>query len=593
MQSQIKQTISETVSKKFGLKNVPDFSVDIPEKSEHGDYASNIAMVLARILKKNPLEIAHIIDMELEKWNLKNGLKTEIASPGFINFFIDTKGLGLVLKEIIKKKEKFGSGLKKKETIIIEYSSPNIAKPMGVHHLRTTIIGQSLVNMYNFLGYKVLAMSFPGDWGTQFGSLIAAYKKWGNAKKFKVSPVKEMLNLYVRYSHLAENDETLQEEARLEFRKLEQGNKENRRIWHLFRKESFKDFDRVYKKLGIKIPLVFAESFFEPYLKQVIADASNKKIAERGENNSLVVKFKDNTPPLLLQKSDGATLYATRDLAQMKYRVQKWHPSKIIIVVASQQTLYFNQVFKTAEMLGYAKKENMQHVKFGMVLDSTGKKFATREGKLIPLADVLDEAVRRARKVIDKLNPESFQKAKPRTVTRLVRSSFSGGGSKSSAGEKDKIAKIVGLGAVKFFDLSQNRLSDIVFDWDKMLNLKGASAPYIQYSYARLKSILRKNKSKIIKFNVELLKEKEEVSLLRHLIHFSEIITDSAIKYEPNHLAEYLLRLAEKVNHFYETTPILKSEKEVRASRLALITAVCSIIKSGLELLGIEVTERM
>ncbi len=570
MQSQIKQAVKETVSKKFGLKNVPDFSVDIPEKSEHGDYACNIAMVLARTLKKNPLEIARIVDMELENWNLKNGLKTEIAPPGFINFFVDTKSLGLVLKEIIKKKEKFGSAAKKKETVIIEYSSPNIAKPMGVHHLRTTIIGQTLVNMYNFLGYKVLAMSFPGDWGTQFGSLIAAYKKWGDAKKFKISPVKEMLNLYVRFSHLAESDETLQEEARLEFRKLEQGNKENRKIWNLFRKESFKDFDRVYKKLNIKIPLVFAESFFEPYLKEIITDAVNKKIAEQGENGSLVIKFKDDTPPLLLQKSDGATLYATRDLAQMKYRVNKWHPSKIIIVVANQQTLYFSQVFKTAEMLGYAKKENLEHVKFGMVLDSTGKKFATREGKLIPLTDVLDEAILRARKVVEKLN------------------------SKLSTKEKDRVANIIGIGAVKFFDLSQNRLSDIVFDWDKMLNLKGASAPYVQYSYARIKRVIKKSKIKPSgKIKIELLKEVEELNLLRHLLHFPEVIEYSALKYEPNHLAEYLLRLAEKINNFYEKVQVISAEKEIKNARLTLINSAATIIKSGMNLLGIEVVEQM
>ncbi len=569
MRSKIKTAISEAISKKFGLKKVPDFSVEAPDNTEHGDYASNIALILAQTLKKNPLDIARTIDMELETWNLKHGLKTEIAPPGFINFFLDNKNLGATLKEILKKKERFGQNPKKKQSVIIEYSSPNIAKPMGVHHLRTTIIGQSLVNMYTFLGYKVLAMSFPGDWGTQFGSLIAAYKKWGNVKKFKQNPVKEMLNLYVRFSHLAENDEDLKEEARKEFKKLEKGDQENRKIWNLFRKESFKDFDKVYKKLGIKIPLVFAESFYEPYLKQVMTEASSKKIAERGADNSLVVKFKDNTPPLLLQKSDGATLYATRDLAQMKYRMRKWHPAKIIIVVANQQTLYFNQVFKTAELLGYAKKENLEHIKFGMVLDSTGKKFATREGKLIPLTEVLDEAVSRAKKMVNELNPKLPQR------------------------EKNKIAHVVGIGAVKFFDLSQNRLSDIVFDWNKMLNLKGASAPYVQYSYARLKSVIRKAKTISKKFEVGLLRENEEQNLLRHLARFPEIVEDAAAKYEPSRLAEYLLKLAEKVNHFYETQPILKAEKEIKNTRLALISATANVIKKGLELLGIEAPERM
>ena len=571
MRSQIKDAIKETVLKKFGLKQTPDFSVEPSENSDHGDYATNIALILAKILKKNPMDVARVIDMELETWNLKHGFSTEIAAPGFINFFLDAPNLGLILKDILKKKEKFGIGAKKKETIIIEYSSPNIAKPMGVHHLRTTIIGQALVNIYSFLGYKVLAMSFPGDWGTQFGSLIAAYKKWGNPKKMAEKPIKEMLDLYVRFSHMAEGDETLREEAQKEFKKLEGGDKTNRKIWFLFRKESFKDFNRVYKKLGIKIPFVFAESFFEPYLKKIVAEAVSKKVAERGENDSLIIKFKDGTPPLLLQKSDGATLYATRDLAQMKYRVQKWHPHKIIIVVANQQTLYFEQIFKASARLGYAQKENLMHVKFGMVLDSTGKKFATREGKLIPLADVLDEAMVRAGKMVEELNPQLSKK------------------------EKNGIAETVGIGAVKFFDLAQNRLSDIVFDWNKMLNLKGASAPYIQYSYARLKSVLRKAKNKHSngKTDFNLLKEKQAQSLARHLIHFTETVEDAAARYEPSRLAEYLLKLAEKINHFYESVPILSAEKETRKSRLALIEAATIIIENGMKLLGIKVPERM
>lgn len=570
MRSQIKEVLRETVSKKFGLKEVPDFSVDVPENAEHGDYAANIALILAKILKKKPLDVAHVVDMELEKWNLKHGLTTEIAPPGFINFFLDNKNLGFILKEIIKKKDRFGLGAKRKETVIIEYSSPNIAKPMGVHHLRTTIIGQALANIHLFLGYKVLAMSFPGDWGTQFGSLISAYKKWGDPKKIKKDPIKEMLNLYVRFSHTAEGDESFKEEAQKEFRKLESGDKENRKIWAWFRKESFKDFNRVYKKLGVKIPLVFAESFFEPYLKNVIADAVNKKIAERGEDGSLVVKFKDGTPPLLLQKSDGATLYATRDLAQMKYRVKKWRPDKIIIVVANQQTLYFDQVFKTAARLGYTKKDMLIHVKFGMVLDSTGKKFATREGKLIPLSDVLDEAAARAGKIVAELNPGLPQK------------------------EKAKIAETVGIGAVKFFDLSQNRLSDIVFNWDKMLNLKGASAPYVQYSYARLKSVLRKTKKPLaVKIDTGLIKEKQEQALLRHLAHFTEAVEDAATRYEPSRLAEYLLKLAEKINYFYESSPILSAEPEIKKNRLALVEGAAIVIKNGMNLLGIEVPERM
>ena len=567
MRHQIKKAIIKAVLAKFDNIILPDFSVETPENARHGDYASNIAMVLAKRLKRSPLEIAGILKNELQK---HLSAKIEVLPPGFMNFFASREDVCENLKEIIKKKEKFGLFPKKKDSIIIEYSSPNIAKPMGVHHLRTTIIGQALVNIYKFMGWKVLAMSFPGDWGTQFGALISAYKKWGDPKKLKQNPVKEMLNLYVRFSQMAEGSEDLADEARKEFKKLESGDKENRKIWGWFRKESFKDFDRVYKKLGVKIPFIFSESFFEPYLKEIINEAVKKKITERGNDNSLVIKFKDGTPALLLQKSDGATLYATRDLAQMKYRVQKWKPSKIVMVVANQQTLYFEQVFRASEMLGYFKRNQLTHVKFGMVLDSSGKKFATREGKLIPLEEVLNEAVKRAHKVVTDLNPKLPPK------------------------EKNKIAEIVGIGAVKFFDLSQNRLSDILFDWNKMLNLKGSSAPYIQYTYARIKSILRKSKEKPSnKFNVDILKEKPEIDLIRHLLHFTETIEDSALRYEPNRIAEYLLKLSEKTNYFYEKFPILNSEKEVRSARIALMAGVSEIIKSGMKLLGIEVPERM
>lgn len=570
MRDKIKSIVLLATRRAWGGVEIPEFSVETPELPEHGDYSTNIALILARTLKKTPLEIADAVVTELKTQNNKeHWFRTEIKAPGFINFYISPQQLADNIKNILKKKERFGQGPKKKETVIIEYSSPNIAKPMGVHHLRTTIIGQALVNIYNFLGYKVLAMTFPGDWGTQFGSLIAAYKKWGDQKKLRKNPIQEMLNLYVRFSQMAEHDESFQAEAKKEFKKLEEGDKENKKIWRWFRKESFKDFDRVYKKLGVKIPYIFSESFFEPMLKAVIAEALNKKIAQKGEDGSVIIPLETEKTPMLLQKSDGATLYATRDLAQMKYRVKKWRPGKIVFVVANQQTFHFKQVFEAANKLSYARGVELAHVKFGMVLDSSGKKFATREGKLIPLETVLDEAVSRALKVLNKLNGKLPEK------------------------EKQKISRMVGIGALKFFDLAQNRLSDIIFDWDKMLNLKGASAPYLQYSYARLKSILKKAKIPRSDFSAELLKEKKEQMLMRHLLHFGETVAEAATHYEPNKIANYLIKLAEKINSLYETVPILQAEKKIRDSRLALISAAMIIIKSGCNLLGIEVPERM
>ncbi len=567
MRSQIKSFVTMAVRGSFGNIAIPEFSVEVPEISEHGDYSTNIALILAKTLKKIPLEIAGLLVQKIKTFG--SDLEIKIAPPGFINFFVSPKQLADNISLILKKKEKFGSGSKKKEIIIIEYSSPNIAKPMGVHHLRTTIIGQALVNIYNFLGYKTLAMSFPGDWGTQFGSLISAYKKWGDKKKLEKNPIQEMLNLYIRFSQMAEHNDDLQAEAKKEFKKLENNDKENRKLWQWFRKKSFKEFDRVYKKINIKIPLIYSESFFEPMLKKVILEALNKKIAKKGENGSVIIPLETEKTPLLLQKSDGATLYATRDLAQMKYRSQKWHPSKIIFVVANQQTFYFKQLFEASKKMGYAKNTELVHVKFGMMLDSDGKKFATREGKLIPLETVLNEAVSRALKIVNAVNPK--------LPTR----------------EKQKIAQAVGIGAVKFFDLSQNRLSDIIFDWDKMLNLKGATAPYLQYSYARLNKIIKKAGRSGGKINPENIKEKEEIALIKHLLHFSETVAEAAARYEPNKIADYLIKLAEKINAFYEIVPVLSAEKKIKESRLALIKAATIIIKSGCKLLGIEMPDRL
>jgi arginyl-tRNA synthetase len=547
--------------------------VFVPENEKFGHYSTNLALKLAKGLKRNPMEIAENLKSKI--LNLKSDLfsKIEIAAPGFINFFIKQEYLVKNLKEILKKKDKFGQGKSKKQTIVVEYSSPNIAKPLGVHHLRSTIIGQALVNILRFVGHQVISLSFPGDWGTQFGLLIAGYKRWGDPKKIKNpltgGPIKEMLRLYVKFSQAAKKNPKLLEEGRKEFKKLEEGDKENRKLWKWFLYESLRDFERVYKLLGVKIEHTIGESFYEPELKSLIKNVLERGIAQKGEDGSVVISIPGSSVPEIIQKSDGSTIYTTRELAAIKHRLKKWKADKILYVAANQQTFHLNQVFRSAELLGYVKPSQLTHIKFGMMLASAGKKFATREGKLIPLEDLLKEAVERALKVVQKLNPELPKK------------------------EKEKIAKIVGIGALKFFDLSQNRLSDVVFNWDKMLNLKGASAPYIQYTYARLKSILRKGPRLKIRFNPLLLKNKQELAVLSRLFYFPEIIEDSAIYYEPNRLAGYLLRLAEKANLFYETTPVLKAEPKLRGARLDLIEAAALIIKSGLKLLGIKAPEKM
>ncbi|MBI3420946.1 MAG: arginine--tRNA ligase [Candidatus Sungbacteria bacterium] len=564
MKNEISAVITRAIRKQYPDIALPVFSVMVPENPEHGDYATNAALTLARVTRKPPLEVAASLVSAMSQDRF---VRVAAVAPGFINFFLTPADLAQTIRIIRRKKERFGRQPAKKETIIIEYSSPNIAKPMGIHHLPTTIIGQTLVNLYAWLGYRVLAMSFPGDWGTQFGSLIAAFKRWGSDARLKKDPISEMLRLYVRFSKKTKEDETFADEARYEFKKLEQGDKKNRKIWKQFRDLSLKDFDRIYAMLGIKIPYVFGESFFEPMLKGIIDEALAKHIARQEPDGAVLIPLGDTVPPLILRKRDGATLYATRDLAQMKYRMQRWHPSKIIIVVANQQTLHFQQVFGASEKLGLASKEQMVHVKFGMVLAPGGKKFATREGNLVRLEDVLSEAIRRAKKIIGKLNPK--------------------------LPHQDKVATIVGIGAVKFFDLSQNRMSDIVFGWDRMLSLKGSSAPYIQYAYARINGILRKAGPRKSRTNLALLKGEKEIILMRHLLHFPEVVENAALRFEPHHIAEYLVRLAEKINALYETLPVLNAEPALRGARLVLLEASGQVIKNGLALLGIDAPERM
>lgn len=556
------------------LKNAVKENIDIevfaPENEKFGHYSTNVALKLAKLLKQNPMEVAEAIIKKLKTENLKLFEKIEVVAPGFINFFLKSEFLTESLKEILDEKEKFGQGKDKKQTIVIEYSSPNIAKPLGIHHLSATIIGQALVDILRFSGYKVISLSFPGDWGTQFGLLIAGYKHWGDDEKIKKNPIPELLDLYVKFSEAAKNNPELLDEGRNEFKKLENKDKENLKLWKWFSEVSMEDFEKVYKMLGVKIENTIPESYYEPELKKLIDDALKNSFAQKGEDGSVIIPVPESQTPEIIQKSDGSTIYTTRELAAIRHRIKKWKADKVLYVAANQQTFHLAQVFRCAELLGFAKPGQLGHIKFGMILGPGGKKFATREGRLIPLEDVLKEAIERSFQIVEKLNPDLPPE------------------------EKKEIAKIVGIGAVKFYDLSQNRLSDIVFDWDKMLDLKSNSAPYIQYTYARLKSILRKAKiSHVGKFDPLLLKTPNELALIPHLLRFPEAVEGAAKNYEPNRISDYLLKLSEKANLFYETTPVLKSENDLQKARLALIEATTLIIKNGLKLLGIDVLEKM
>ncbi len=580
IKNQIKNLIQKNIKEKI------NFAVEVPEEKSYGDYATNVALILARRLEKNPMQIAKDL---VSKFNLpagKAGLpagkagiqnskfldKVEVAPPGFINFFLKPEFLQKQVKEILKEKEKFGEvNIGKNKTVIIDYSSPNIAKPMHVGHLRSTIIGQAIYNIYKFLGYKTISDNHLGDWGTQFGIIIAGcYKSEFEISEIKKLSIDEMLNIYIKFNKEMEKDPKyrLEEWAREEFKKLEEGNKENQEIWKIIKEKSLKEFKKIYKLLGVKFDLALGESFYREDAKKIIADAKKKNKAFVSLGALLIDLNKFNLIPFLIQKADGATLYSTRDLATISYRVKKYKLEKIIYVVGNEQALYFEQLFHSAELLNYISYNKLHHIKFGLVLDENRKKLATRAGRFIGAEKLINKAIELADKIIKEKNP------------------------KLSAKERKKTAKIIGVGAIKYNDLSQNRQTDIVFNWQKMLSFEGNSGPYLQYSYVRLRSILRKA-GKFSAFKPEFLKEKEELEILKELIKFPEIVKEAGEKFQINLLANYLYNLASLINTFYEKFPVLKAKKDVRLARLALIKAATIVLKNGLNLLGIEAPEKM
>jgi len=551
---------------------IPEISIEHPKDSRHGDYASNINMQLGSICKRTPMDIGKILVDKPAVFKKAQDLfeKIEIVKPGFINFTLSKKWLQKQVGGVIKKGLDFGKvNIGKGKTVIIDYSAPNIAKPMSIGHLRSTIIGQAIYNIYEFLGYRCIGDNHLGDWGTQFGKLIYAYKEWGDREKIKQNPIRELLKLYVKFHNEVEKNPDLENEGRRWFKKLEDKNKEAVRLWRWFTKLSLREFNRIYELLDIKFDYELGESFYNNMLDNVIKEAQDKGITKESKGAIIIPLEEHNLPPLLIQKSDGATLYATRDLATAKYRIEKFKPVKIIYVVGAEQKLYFRQLFKTFELINHAKGRDFVHVCFGLIR-LAGVRMATRRGKVIFLEDVLEKAIDLARKIVDDKNPNLSEEI------------------------KDKIARQIGIGAVKYNDLSQNRITDITFDWNKMLSLKGDSAPYLQYTHARICSILKKGKVRFNnKFDSALLRDKREIALLRKLYIFPEIITEAAEEYMPNYITTYLFELAQNFNLFYNEIRVLQAEKNVSLARLHLAGAVGLILKNGLALLCIEAPEQM
>ncbi len=535
--------------------------LDTPDNTSFGDYTTNVAMVTAKEKGENPKRVAEEL---VEKLKADKDLseicdKIEIAGPGFINFWLKNDVLVDTLKQIDTDAENFGKSVKGKgKTVVIDYSAPNIAKPFGIGHLRSTIIGQALYNLYKALGYEVVGDNHLGDWGTQFGKLLYMIDK---EKPVKLS-IDTLEKLYVEFHKLAEEDPSLEEKAREWFKKLEDGDSYAKRIWQECVDVSLAEFDRIYGILGVKIDFAFGESYYEGEMKGMLEDSNVQKHLVKGEEGAMMVdlsQFGIKTP-LMFVKSDGATTYATRDLAAIKFRMRKWDPSLIIYEVGAEQTLHFQQVFAAAKVLGLVKDSTkLVHTAHGLYLAPEGKKFSTRKGKTIKLEEVLNEAIERAQKL----------------------------------GNGSKAAKEVGIGAIKYFDLMHAVKSDVVFDWDKMMNLEGNSGPYLQYTTARANSVLRKVKFPIANFQFPMNYQltNEEIIVLRTLIHYPEVVEEAAKNFAPNLLCNYLYDLAQKYNHFYNSQKIIGSEAE--NFRLALTFGTAQVLKNGLKILGIEAPEKM
>ena len=564
-----KEKISEELEQIINIsKKELETYIETPKDTKNGDY-SFPCFRLAKELKKAPQIIANEIK---EKINLENtGIEKVEVVGGFLNFFINKK---VLIKEVLEgfekqeyKELKIGEG----KNIVIDYSAPNIAKPFHIGHLRSTVIGGALSNIYKFLGYNVTGVNHLGDYGTQFGKLIEGYKLWGDEYDIDKDPINELTKIYIRINNLCKEDEKVLEDCRNNFKKLEDGDSYCVEIWNRFKEVSLKEFQRVYDLLGSKFESWNGEAFYADKMQEVVEllEKSGKLVESQGAK---VVDLADQgiDTPCIIIKSNGSSTYATRDLAAILYRARTYDFDKAIYVTSYEQILHFKQIFATAKYLGLDEKytNGLIHVPFGMVLLPTGK-MSTREGTSIKLEDLLNEAIERAKKIIEDKNPELE--------------------------DKDLIAKKVGVGAVIFNDLSNNRVKDEIFDWDTILNFQGETGPYVQYTYVRTQSILRKAESvpSFKDINTEKINDNYSINILKLIYNFEDILVEVTKKEEPSILSRYLIDLAKAFSNFYNENKIIGEEKEIENARLYLTKVVGEILEIGASLLGIEMPDKM
>lgn len=567
LMADFKKLISEIIKSEIEDLTLEEITalIEVPPNKEMGDYAFP-CFKLAKIFRKAPNAIAEDLAGKIQPTDDINKI---INLGGYVNFFVNKESLAKkVINQVLSEKENYGrSEFGKGKTVVVEFSSPNIAKPFHIGHVRTTVIGNALSKIYQSQGYHVEKLNHLGDYGTQFGKLIVAYKLWGDKQAVEKDPIKELLKLYIRFHDEAEAKPEMEDEAREWFTKLENGDQEAKDLWQWFRDESLKEFSRVYDLLDIDFDSYVGESFYSDKMPAVIEELKEKNLLVESDGAMIVDLEDSKLPPALIQKRDGSTLYLTRDLASAFYRKKIYNFDKSIYVVGAQQELHFKQCFEIIKRMGYDWYKDMVHVQFGMVALEEGT-MSTRKGRVVFLEDVLNQAIDRTRQIIEEKNPD--------------------------AENIDEVAKAVGVGAVVFQELSNSRIKDYTFSWDRTLSFEGETGPYVQYTHARCCAVLRKADQPVsADINYEALSDQDAADVLSVLETFNKSIMTAMKKNEPHIVTRFVLDLAQAFNKFYHNSPILVEDDDLRAARLALVEATRQTIENALKILGMKAPQKM
>lgn len=565
-----KENIAQKISEVTNIdKEELKTYIEIPPNSDLGDYAFP-CFKLAKSLRKVPPVIASEIKeaIKLDDGSIE---KIEIVG-GYLNIYINKASLAeTVLKEVAQKQEKYGSSnIGMGKNVVIDYSAPNIAKPFHIGHLRSTVIGGALYKIYNFLGYNSVGINYLGDWGLQFGKVMAGYDMWKDEYDFSQSEIQAILKIYVRFCQEEKEKPELTELAREYFKRLEDGEEKEVETWKWIRRISLENYQKTYNLLNSKFDSYNGESYYNDKMDAVVDELREKGLLKESEGAQVVDLSEYDMPPCIIITSAGTTIYATRDLASLKDRINKYDFDKAIYVVGNEQRLHFKQVFKVLELMGYPEyARKCEHVPFGLVVDKDGEKIGSRKGNSVFLEDILKEAIQKVEKIIDEKNP--------------------------GLEDKGEVARKVGVGAIIFNDLSNSRIKDEIFDWDMLLNFQGETGPYIQYIYVRTRSLLEKAGyvPDLENINFSKLQEKEAVETLKLLYRFNEFVTLAADKNEPSIISRYLIDVAQNFSTFYNEHKIITEDKTVQDARLALTYAVGTVLKSGVTLLGMEMPNKM